>query len=121
MQLPFGDIDGDLITVFHDGQRAAFGGFGAGCTGRMTTFSFSQTFGLKPDTFYPKMVKIANGFVPDKQYSTQEILTLLEIRHRNPKLTNAEWGAKASKTIDYLVYYDLLRYEAGYYYRTNNI
>lgn len=83
--------------------------------------SFIQTFGLKPDSFYPKMVVIANRFAPEKQYATAEILSLLEARYRKPGLTNEEWGAKASKTIDYLVYYDLLVYEAGYYYRTNNI
>jgi hypothetical protein len=74
-----------------------------------------QTFELIEDPLYPKMKAIANLFKPGK-YTVKQIFTALERRFRQPMLSDQEWFAKANKTLDGLVYYELLEYKDGYYH-----
>ena len=79
---------------------------------------FIDTFGLRLCTFYPKLLPIAEEFTEGEQYTTQQAMDIILKHHPDWRKSNAEKGKWCSDRLDYMVYYDLLEYREGYFYRT---
>jgi len=80
--------------------------------------AFKDTFGLRLCEFYPKVRLLAEEFTRGEQYTAEQVMNELLKNHPDWRKSKAEKGAWCSKRLDYLVYYDLLEYKDGYYYRT---
>ena len=82
--------------------------------------SFVDTFGLVPDPDYPKLVKLADNFIPGEFYTIQDIVSIISDRYRLTSTLEKEWIPRMNKAIDMLIFYELIKWsqEDFAYYRT---
>lgn len=76
-----------------------------------TTFSENFT----PDQVYIALQKLAALFEKDKQYTTLQVMEILEEKHRK-KQPGHVWWPRVNRWIDAMVKQELLTYKEGYFY-----